>query len=104
LVLALTCPPYYDRSYSLPAYQKLKGDYSRFTEYLVAYGLCFGIFTLNPPIVSPPITGPNGFTGFFIEKSYCRAPLFTKMGLPTTELERRGLREELSYVRNLGYL
>jgi hypothetical protein len=107
LVLALTCPPYYDRSYSLPAYQKLKGDYSRFTEYLVAYGLCFGIFTLNPPIVSPPITGPNGFTGFFIEKSYCRAPLFTKMGLPTTELERRamrGLREELCYVRNLGYM
>ena len=107
LVLALTCPPFYDRSYSLPAYQKLKGTYTRISEFLVAYGLCFGIFSLNPPIVSPPITGPNGFTGFFIEKSFCRAPLFTKIGLPTTEMERRairGLREELSYIRNLGFI
>jgi len=107
LVLSLACPPYYDVTYSLPAYQRLKGINSRITEYLTAYGLCFGIFMLNPPIVSPPVNGPDGFTGFLIEKSFCRAPLFTKTGHNTTELERRairGLREEMEYVRSIGFI
>jgi hypothetical protein len=79
LVLALACPPYYDRSYSLLAYQRLKGTNSRISEFLV--GLCFRIFSLNPPIVSPSIDGLYSFTGFFMEKSFCRTPLFTKVGL-----------------------
>jgi hypothetical protein len=67
----------------------------------------FRNFLSESPIVRPPITSPDSFTGFFIEKSFCRAPLFTKIGLPTTELERRALRdliEELSYIRNLGFI
>ena len=32
LVLALACPPFHDRSHSLPAYQRLKGTNSRISE------------------------------------------------------------------------
>jgi len=106
LILGLCSPVYWDPSVNLPTYQAIKGLHLRIGESLTSFGLGYNIFVLCPSLVSPPIIGPTGRTGYLMRNSFLRTPLFAKNGKFTPELERRamrGLREELQFVRSMGF-